>query len=464
MQHDPGCLHRILQNRGSFQRRRHVGTAAIGVAHNTDHIINFRARFHGGLLGECFGLPAPQNDPDQNDEGGISQVVNGPVLFHGNQMKLSASLRQCQFLLIGLLVPFAGAKAEERVETELETFDIETVADGLVNPWAMTKLPDGRLLITEKPGRLRMVTAEGVLLEEPIKGLPEIAVVGQGGLLDIELHPNYDENGWIYISYSGAENDGALTEIMRARLDGNALVDQETIFKPDADEYSKGAVHFGNRLAFDKENYLFFTIGERGGMKNAQDLTNVKGKTHRLHDDGRVPKDNPFVDEAGAEPSIWSYGHRNQQGLDFEPSTGRLWATEHGPKGGDELNLVEKGHNYGWPVITYGINYNNTPITDKREAEGMDQPVLQWTPSIAVCGIDFYRGDKFPHWEGDLLVTSLAHQKFIRLALKNRKVWTEEILFAGKGRLRDVYVSPEGEVFVIFDKPGKVVKLVPVAS
>lgn len=380
-------------------------------------------------------------------------------------MKLPRTLRQCQSLATCLLLlPFPLLLAEDRVESELATFDLETVADGLVNPWSMTELPDGRLLITEKPGRLRVVTAEGELLEEPVKGLPEVAVIGQGGLLDIELHPDYEDNGWIYISYSGAENDGALTEIIRARLEENELVDVEQIFKPDPDEYPKGAVHFGCRMEFDEENYLFFTIGERGRVKNSQDLTNVKGKTHRLHDDGRVPEDNPFVDQEEAEPSIWSYGHRNQQGLAFEPSTGNLWSTEHGPKGGDELNLVKKGHNYGWPVITYGINYNNTPITDKREAEGMDQPVIQWTPSIAVCGIDFYTGDQFPEWEGDLLVTSLAHQKFIRLALKKNKVWTEEILFAGKGRLRDVYVSPQGEVYVVFDKPGQVVKLVPVET
>ncbi len=351
------------------------------------------------------------------------------------------------------------------METERATFRLEVVAEGLVNPWSMAKLPDGRLLIVERPGRLRLVEADGTLREAPVEGLPPFVVRGQAGLLDLLLHPDFATNGVLFFSCSGADGEGAngegaLTEIYRARFEGNRVVDATRIFKPDAAQYTPGPLHFGSRLAFGPDGFLYFTIGDRGVMENAQDFGNVKGKIHRIHPDGRVPEDNPFVDQAGVEPTIWSYGHRNAQGLAFQPATGQLWATEHGPKGGDELNLIGKGKNYGWPVISYGVNYDGKLITDKREQEGMEQPVHQWTPSIAVCGIDFYRGNSFPEWEGDLLVTSLAHQKFIRLVLKEDKVWTHEILFAGKGRLRDVYVSDDGEVYVVLDQPGEVLRLV----
>jgi len=358
----------------------------------------------------------------------------------------------------------AGAEPAKTFETELADFQLVPLAEGLERPWSMLQLPDGRYLIAERPGRLRLVDADGNLLPEPISGLPELFPRGQGGLLDVVLHPDYEENGWIYLSYGAPGGDGGLTQIMRARLQDGALVDQEVIFEADHSQYTPGPLHFGCRLVFDDENYLYFCIGDRGVMQNAQDLSNVKGKIHRIHDDGSVPEDNPFVNDRDAEPTIWAYGSRNAQGLAIDPNTGALWETEHGPKGGDELNLIEKGANYGWPEITYGINYNGELITEKREAEGMEQPVLQWTPSIAVCGIEFYGGDRFPEWEGDLLVTSLAHQKFIRLGLKNNRVWVEEILLKNEGRIRDVYVSDEGKIYLVFDQPGNVMRLERVAK
>jgi len=369
-------------------------------------------------------------------------------------------LRQTLFLIAALgLTPLGIA---ETIKSEKATFELEPVADGLDRPWSLLELPDGRLLVTERPGRLRVIDADGKLQKKPVAGIPEVRPKGQGGLLDIELHPDYANNGWLYISYSDPDDDGgALTKIVRGRLRGNEFVDKEVIFEAPADQYTGGPNHFGCRLEFDKDGYLFFSIGDRGRMQNAQDLSNVKGKVHRIHDDGKIPGDNPFVNEPNAMPTIWTYGNRNQQGLSMHPVTGEIWETEHGPKGGDELNLIKKGINYGWPVITYGINYNGTPITDKTSAPGMEQPVIHWTPSIAVCGIDFYKGEQFPEWQNDLLVTSLAHQKFIRLEIDDDKVTEQEIVFEKKGRIRAVEVTDDGEVYVVFDQPGKVVRLKP---
>ncbi len=353
------------------------------------------------------------------------------------------------------------AVAQGTVKSEKHSFRIETMAEGLRNPWGMERLPDGRFLVTEKPGRLRMIGADGKLQKEPIANVPEVVDRGQGGLLDVRLHPGYAQNGWIYLSYSKPVRDGALTSIIRARLKGNALADVETVFDPPAEEATNSAVHFGNRIEFDGKGYMYFSIGERGQQENAQMLGNVKGKVHRLHDDGRVPADNPFVKQSGARASIWSYGNRNVQGLRFQPGTGNLWASEHGPRGGDELNLIRKGANYGWPVITYGINYSGTKISDITHKEGMEQPVKYWTPSPAFSGMDFYTGDKFPQWKGNLFISALALQKVHRLTIANQKVTQEEILLERTGRIRDIRSFADGFLYVIYDEPGKIVRLVP---
>ncbi|CAN5724973.1 PQQ-dependent sugar dehydrogenase [soil metagenome] len=351
--------------------------------------------------------------------------------------------------------------AQETIRSEKHTYRIETVAEGLRNPWAMEMLPDGRFLVTEKPGRLRIIGADGKLQKEPVANVPEVVSRNQGGLLDVRLHPNYVQNGWIYLSFSKPLPGGSLTSIIRAKLKGNALTEIQTLFDPPAEEATNSSVHFGNRIEFDGKGFMYFSIGERGAQENAQKLENVKGKVHRLHDDGRVPADNPFVKQSGARPSIWSYGNRNVQGLRFKPGTTELYASEHGPRGGDELNLIRKGANYGWPVITYGINYSGTKISDLTHKEGMEQPVKHWTPSPAFCGMDFYTGDKFPQWKGNLFISALALQKVHRLVINNGKVTQEETLLERTGRIRDIRSFRDGFLYVIYDEPGKIVRLVP---
>ncbi len=348
----------------------------------------------------------------------------------------------------------------EVISSEKQNFKVEVVAEGLQNPWGMVELPDGRLLVTERAGRLRIIEG-GVLLPEPVKGIPEVFARGQGGLLDIELPPDHASTGWIYLAYSEPKDGKGLTKIIRGRLKDMEWTDQETVFEADASEYTGGPVHFGCRMEFDRKGDLYFSIGERGDMANAQKLDNVKGKVHRIKADGSLPIGNPFSSKGRAAKSIWSYGNRNIQGLRFHPVTGDLWATEHGPRGGDELNVIEAGKNYGWPVITYGINYNGQPITDKTEAPGMEQPVIQWTPSIAVTGIDFYTGDKFPEWKGNLFAAALAHQKLVRMEIDGRKVTHQEILLERSGRMRDVRVLKDGLIYIVYDQPGRIVRIAP---
>jgi len=288
-----------------------------------------------------------------------------------------------------------------------------------------------------------------------INNIPEIYVRGQGGFLDIELHPNYEENGWIYFSYSSSEGDGkgGNTAIMRAKLEGNSLINLEQLYK-GVPNTTKGQ-HFGSRLEFDTKGYLYFSIGDRGNRDvNPQDVTRDGGKIYRLHDDGNIPEDNPFVDKSGAKKAIFSYGHRNPQGLALHPKTGKLWEHEHGPRGGDEINVVEKGKNYGWPVITYGINYIGTKITDETSRQGMEQPIYQWTPSIAPCGMTFVSSDKYPNWKGNLLVGSLAFQYLERLEIKNNQVVYREKLLDGMGRVRNVKQSPDGYIYVGIEGKG----------
>lgn len=361
-------------------------------------------------------------------------------------------------------MPSLNAVAQP-IPSEKARFQAETIVEGLKNPWAAAFLPDGRILITEREGRLRVVE-NGALRPDPVSGIPEVWAKGQGGLLDVELHPHFEKNGWIYLSYSDPKPEGSMTKIIRGRLKENAFVDQEVIFEAPLSEYTAGGVHFGNRMEFDGKGYLFFTIGDRGDKttpeNNAQKLGNHKGKTLRIHDDGRIPTDNPFVGKAGAVPAIWSYGNRNAQGLRFDERTGLLWESEHGPRGGDEINIIRKGLNYGWPIVTHGINYSGKSITDKTEAEGMESPVVDWTPSIAVGGIDFYHGDKFPGWKGNLFATALAHQKVVRMEIDDQnKVTHQEILLEKSGRIRDIRMPDDGFVYLVYDDPGKLVRLVP---
>jgi glucose/arabinose dehydrogenase len=350
------------------------------------------------------------------------------------------------------------------VTSERHGFRVETIVEGLDNPWEAVVLPDGALLVPERSGRLR-IFRNGVA-GPPITGLPPVWVRQDGGLMDVELHPDYEKTGWIYIAFSetgGTAPGASTTRILRARLKDGALVDQQTLFQPSQDLYWPDNTHFGARFFFDKDKFLYYSIGDRGHLDTAQDLTSPYGKIHRVHDDGTPPKDNPFVDTPGAVKTIWTYGHRNVQGMDVDPKTGTLWASEHGPRGGDELNVIEKGRNYGWPVATHGMNYDGTPMTPATvvEAPGMVNPALQWTPSIAVSGIAFYRGDKFPHWKGNLFAAGLAGQQLARLEVAGGSITHQETLLRGYGRIRQVVSAPDGTLLVVFAQPGRIVRLVP---
>jgi glucose/arabinose dehydrogenase len=367
-------------------------------------------------------------------------------------------------LFIFCLTACSPEKKEEKtregiVHSEKQDFYIDTITADLKNPWGIAFLPDGRILVTERAGEIRIVK-DGKLLAERIQGLPApIYVKGQSGLLDIVLHPDFEQNNLIYFSYSRQAADSGGTVIARAKLEGNNLTNVEELFS--AQPFTPSDVHFGCRIVFDGNGYMFFTSGERGKKENAQDLGNHLGKVLRLHDDGKVPADNPFVNTPGAKPEIWSYGHRNLQGLYYDKATGTLWEHEHGPRGGDELNVVEKGKNYGWPVITYGINYDSTIITDLKEKEGMEQPVRYWVPSIAPCGLTMVTSDKYPQWKNNLLVGALSHQLVMRVEVGDGKFVHEERLIEKIGRVRAVVQSPDGYIYVATENPGKLLRLVP---
>ena len=333
----------------------------------------------------------------------------------------------------------------------------EVIVPDLNIPWGFTFLPDGAMLITEKSGEL-IHFKDGK--KTTISGLPEIYVRGQGGLMDVILHPDFENNNYIYFSYASSKGkgDGGNTAIARAKLNNNTLTDLEVLYK--ATPNTRRGQHFGSRLVFDKDGYLFFTIGERGDRDtNPQDITRDGGKTYRINDDGSIPEDNPFVNDADAKKAIYSYGHINQQGMTLHPDTKEIWTHEHGPRGGDEINIVEPGKNYGWPVISYGVNYSGTKFTDLTEKEGMEQPLHYWVPSIAPSGMAFIDSDKYGDWEGNLLIGSLKFNYLDMCTLKNGKVVKEERLLDDIGRVRSVEQGPDGYIYVGVENLG-IVKLI----
>ena len=353
--------------------------------------------------------------------------------------------------------------ADGMVKSEEYNLVIDTVVTGLEVPWGLAFLPNGDLLISERKGTLH--TFSNGKLSAPIQGLPPIMAFGQGGLMDIALHPDYDKNGWIYFTYSALDTKSdrrmGNTNVMRARLQGNRLTDVQVLF--EGTPVTDRGHHFGSKLAFDGKGHLYFGIGDRGQHFDfPQKLDNSNGKIHRINDDGTIPTDNPFYNTPGAIKSIYSYGHRNPQGTVVHPVTGDVWETEHGPMGGDELNLIRPGLNYGWPVISYGINYDGTILTELTEKEGMEQPVLQWTPSIAACGMTFVMGDRFKKWENNILVGSLRFDYVERVVLNGHKIARTEKLVEGIGRVRNVVMSPDGLVYIGLEEPGMIVRLVPV--
>ena len=344
------------------------------------------------------------------------------------------------------------------ITTEELDFSIDTLATGLVNPWGMAFLPDGRILIAERPGNLR-VFEDGALLPQSVNGIPEIWAHGQGGLLDVVLHPNYAQNQWIYLGYASASNGVGNTAFARGRLNGKEFTDVEVLFH--GEPHTGRPHHFGTRLVFDDDGYLFFTIGDRGEQNNAQLLSNHNGTVMRFYDDGTVPADNPFVDEPGAMPEIWSYGHRNIQGMALHPVTRELWSHEHGPQGGDEINLVLRGENFGWPKVTHGINYDGTVITPDTTLPGMVDPILHWTPSIAPCGLAFVDSDKYPGWQHNMLVGALAGQHIHRVVLQGNQVVHTEKILQDFARFRDIRQGPDGYIYVLTEGPGLFFRIVP---
>lgn len=353
----------------------------------------------------------------------------------------------------------------------LETMDyeitVETFADGLEVPWAIDFIDEQTALITERPGRLRVVK-DGRLLSEPVKNTPKVLNEGQGGLLDVAIDPDYHQNGWIYLAFSHTlnpastgERPSAMTKIVRGKIENNTWISEEVLFEAPAKTYQTTRHHYGCRIVFDPWGYLYFTVGDRGAGFQAQDVTLPNGKTHRIHKDGRIPENNPFVSEPNAMKSIYSLGNRNIQGMAIHPETGQLWVTEHGPMGGDELNLIKSGLNYGWETITYGKNYNGTTITNLTHKPGMEQPVFYWNPSIAVCGLDFYRGDLFKKWKNRLMAGALKYEEVRILHIENERMIHEETILKGAGRVRDVSTGPDGAIYVVLNNPDKVIRLTP---
>lgn len=345
--------------------------------------------------------------------------------------------------------------------SERHAFRVVELADGLAHPWGLAFLPDRRILVTEREGGLRLFDASGAG-SNPVSGIPEIYASGQGGLLDVALHPDFASNSLIYLSYSGRGAGGVGTEVARARLAGDALTELEVIFRQQPKV--SGGRHFGSRLAFAPDGKLFVSMGDRGGyMREAQNPENHIGTVVRLNDDGSVPADNPLVGRPGVRPEIYSYGHRNVQGMALRPGTEVIWTHEHGPRGGDEVNVLRPGANYGWPAITYGIDYSGATISDKTAAPGMEQPVVYWVPSIAPSGMDFYDGDRFPGWRGDLFVGALAGSHLRRLTLDGDRVTGQEVLLEDLGeRIRAVKQGPDGLLYVLTDSyDGQLLRLEP---
>lgn len=362
-----------------------------------------------------------------------------------------------------LALSCAGQPDIKKSDTD-ENYTTETVVSDVSVPWGMAWLPNGDMLLTERSGTLH-IFSDGEL-SSPVAGVPEVWANGQGGLLDVALHPDYEENGWIYITYSSPQGNerGANTALMRARLndDHTSLTNQEVLYK--AVPNTTRGQHFGSRIAFDDEGYLYFSIGDRGNRDvNPQDITRDAGKIYRLNPDGSIPDDNPFVNEEGAKKAIYSYGHRNPQGMDTHPETGEIWTHEHGPRGGDEVNLIKKGENYGWPIISYGINYSGTEFAEDTARAGMMQPEWYWDPSIAPSGMEFVTGDIYPEWKGHLLVGSLKFSYLVLCRMENNTVTSEEVLFEGIGRVRSVEQGPDGYIYVGTEGNG-IVRIVPKES
>lgn len=389
-----------------------------------------------------------------NFRQGILTILTASILLIGcNNTAAEEPGRQNDFDQPGEVI-------NERITSEEHDFRLVRVVDGLEHPWSVTWLPDGRMLVTERPGRLVMIDGEDRVT---LGNVPEVHVQGQGGLLDVQPHPDYASNGWIYLTYSAACGDGdTATALDRARIQGDALAERENIYTQEPC-VSPGR-HYGSRIIFPGDGTVMFSIGDRGQQDRAQDLSDPAGSVIRVNEEGGIPGDNPFADDENAAPEVLTYGNRNIQGMIIHPETGVIWAHEHGPQGGDELNIIEAGLNYGWPTITYGVQYRSGERIGDEEAPGMEQPVIHWTPSIAPSGLAFYGGDAFPNWQGNLFVGALAFQQVRRVVLEGDEVTHQEVLLRNEiGRIRDVRQGPDGFLYMVTDADnGGVYRIEPV--
>lgn len=439
----------------------------------------FCAGCHGAdMQGNRAGSLLDEKWTHAGDDAGLHRVIRdglrrsgmpafGQVLADPEIRALVVLIREAAHRRTDPAVGETATLPQGVQRSERHAYRIETVVTGIDVPWSLTFLPDGRLLFTERNGKLSEARLDkGRWTVRTIAGTPRVWVRDEGGLLAVEAHPDYASNGWIYLSLADpGPDDTGNTKLVRGRIRGGRWVDQQTVFQAPAASYSSLGVNFGSDIVFHG-GHLYFSFGERGEVGQAQDLSRPNGKVHRILPDGRIPPGNPFAGRRGALPSIWSYGHRNPQGLAIHPATGELWETEHGPRGGDELNYVRRGRNYGWPLVTHGMNYDGTPVSGATEAPGLEAPVLHWTPSIAVSPIRFYTGDAFPQWKNQLFLGALARQQLHRLQVEGDRVVHRELLFQGHGRVRDIATGPDGYLYVALEVPGPgtpdhIVRLVP---
>lgn len=450
------------------------------------------------LLSSSFACAnSSQNDPGfdnykkycgtchgKNMQGGMSKsLIDGDWQFAKNNEEIANTIKNGRLEsgmpsfgnvlsdneiddIVKLIRSNEGKKESPKHEivNVLETFDykvnVELITDKVEEPWAIDFISPQIAIVTEKPGKLRIIN-NGHLEKEAVKGTPIVRNAGQGGLLDVAIDPDYKNNGWIYLTFSHDINGNGMTKLVRGKIKNNTWVDEEELFKVDENLYINSNHHFGSRIVFDKEGLLYFSIGDRGKRELAQDLSRPNGKIHRIFKDGSIPKDNPFLNNKSAIPSIFAYGSRNAQGLSINPETNELWASEHGQQGGDELNIIKIGKNYGWDKITYGINYDGSVSTKDVKLPGMEVPILFWRPSIAVCGIDFYKGDLFPKWNNHLIVGALKFEEVRLLDIEDGRVIHQETILKDSGRVRDVCSAPDGSIYVVLNQPDEIIRLTP---
>jgi len=415
----------------------------------------------------------PYFDAIKNGVEHAGMEAYGSTLSDSEIWALVVHIRELQAR--ALRAEFGSPKETNGVyNSQRAAFRVETVVEdgkGLRTPWSVDWLPDGRFIVTNRNGSMHLV--RNGQLSPAIEGMPAVLELGQGGLMDVAVHPNYAKNGWVYLSYTDPAKSGeraGMTKIVRGKLkfegEGARWTDQQTIWESDQKFYSGNGVHFGSRIVFDGKGNIVFAVGERGGNQLAQELTNPFGKMHRVKEDGAIPADNPYVDadskSKGYLASIWTYGHRNPQGLVFDLN-GVLWDTEHAPRGGDEVNRIDRGANYGWPIVGYGINYNDSPFNTPwpKPGQNVTLPIFRWLPSTGASGLDVARGAAFPQWKGDLLAGGLAGQNLDRIRVKDGKLVEREELLHGMGRIRDVATAPDGTIYVVLNGPDKIVRLVP---